>query len=158
MILEEFKNLKPVGRVVTEFDTEILKDDPSKRILLDDGDEIFIPTLSSTVYVYGDVGNPKALSYSDMQSANNYIAMAGGLNRTADKSHILIINPNGEASLLNLNGFSNLIKQDVDIYPGSLIYVPQKVGSVQGVEFYSVIAPIFSSLALSLASLNSIND
>ncbi len=158
LILEEYKNLKASGRVVSEFDFQVLKENPAKRTLLKDFDEIHIPSRSNVVYVYGDVGNPKALSFNDMQPANDYISLAGGLNRTADKSHILIISPNGEASVLNFSKFTNILREEIDIYPGSMIYVPQKVGSVQGVEFYSVIAPIFSSLALSLASLNSISD
>lgn len=158
MILEEYKNLEASGRVVSEFDFQVLKENPAKRTLLKDHDEIHIPARSDVVYVYGDVGNPKALSFNDMQPANDYISFAGGLNRTADKSHILVISPNGEASILNMSKFPNILREDIDIYPGSLIYVPAKIGSVQGVEFYSVIAPIFSSLALSLASLNSISD
>lgn len=158
MILEEFKNLKPSGRVVTEFDDDVLKEQPPKRTLLNDKDEIHVPSISNVVYVYGDVGNPKALSFNDMQQVNEYINMAGGLNRTADRSHIIVVQPNGEASVVNLSKFTNILQEDIDIYPGTLVYVPQKIGSVQGVEFYSVIAPIFSSLALSLASLNSISD
>ena len=49
-------------------------------------------------------------------------------------------------------------KNDIDIYPGTLIYAPQEIGIVEGIEFYSIVAPIFSSLALSLASLNAISD
>ena len=158
MILEEFKSLKASGRVVSEFDFQELKENPSKRTTLSDMDEIHIPHRSNVVYVYGDVGNPKALSFNDMYPANEYISLAGGLNRSADKSHILVISPNGESSVLNYSKFANILREDIDIYPGSMIYVPQKIGSVQGVEFYSVIAPIFSSLALSLASLNSISD
>lgn len=156
MLLDEFKNMKPSGRVVAEFDPQSLKDEPSKRILLNDKDEIFIPAKSSSVYVFGDVGNPQTLNFNDMLPARDYIAMAGGANETANKSNVIIISPNGEAKLLSLSKFPNLLSEEIDIYPGTLIYVPQKFGSVQGVEFYSVIAPIFSSLALSLASLNSI--
>ena len=47
---------------------------------------------------------------------------------------------------------------NAEIYPGSLIYVPKQIGVAQGINYYATIAPIFSSLALSLASLNSIND
>ena len=157
-ILEEFKMLEPSGRVVAEFDLQNLEEDPKKRTLLQDGDVIHIASKSNFVYVYGDVGNPQALSFVDMNPASYYISLAGGINRTADKSHVLIISPNGEASLLNMSKFTKLLKNNIDIYPGTLINVPQKIGSVQGVEFYSVIAPIFSSLALTLASLNAISD
>ena len=157
-ILEEFKNLKPSGRVVAEFDYEKLNEQHSLRAVLKDKDEIYIPSISNIVYVYGDVGNPQALGFKDMYPVTEYINLAGGLNRTADKSHIIVIKPNGESSLLNIAKFPNLLREEIDVYPGTLVYVPPQVGSYQGVEFYSVIAPIFSSLALSLASLNSIND
>ena len=73
MILEEFKSLKASGRVVSEFDFQELKENPSKRTTLSDMDEIHIPHRSNVVYVYGDVGNPKALSFNDMYPANEYI-------------------------------------------------------------------------------------
>ena len=158
MLLEEFRNLKASGRVVSEFDFQTLEENPSKRTLLNNKDEIHIPERSNVIYVFGDVGNPSSLTFSDMQPVNNYISLAGGLNRSADKSHILVISPNGETSVLNYSKFTKILRDDIDIHPGSIIYVPQKLLTVQGVEFISIIAPIFSSLALSLASLNSISD
>jgi polysaccharide biosynthesis/export protein len=155
-ILEEFKNLTPSGRVITEFDMQVLKDNPSSRTMLMNQDEIQIPMQSNTVYVYGEVGNPQALSFTDMLPIKDYISMAGGMNKIADRSRIIVVQPNGEASIVNLTKFPNLKRQEVDIYPGSLIYVPQQIVTTQNIQFYSAIAPIFSSLALSLASLNSI--
>ena len=49
-------------------------------------------------------------------------------------------------------------KKNADIYPGTIIYVPREIGQLDGINYAAVVAPIFSSLALSLASLNSIND
>ena len=158
LILEEFKNVQPSGRIVTEFDLLKVKKDPSKNIFLEDGDEIHIPKLQNVVYVYGDVGDPKALSFKDFDNVSDYLSKAGGLNKTANKKHILVISPNGESKVVNMSKFSSILKNDIDIYPGTLIYIPPEIGLVQGIEFYSIVAPIFSSLALSLASLNAIND
>jgi hypothetical protein len=47
---------------------------------------------------------------------------------------------------------------DVDIYPGSIIYAPRDIGKLGGLTYASSLAPILSSLAISLASLNSISD
>lgn len=158
LILEEAKNIEPTGRVITEFDLDILSNDERARTFLNDKDEIYIPKLENVVYVFGDVKNPSTLSYSDFMKPEEYIERAGGLDRFADKSYIYVVHPNGEAKVVKINnGFSKLLaSSDNDIYPGSLIFVPKRIGSVQGVEFYSTVAPIFSSLALSLASLNSI--
>ena len=45
---------------------------------------------------------------------------------------------------------------DINVSPGSTIYVPREIGKLEGIEFTATLAPIVSSLALSLASLNSI--
>ena len=158
-LLNEIKNIDPSGRVSTEFDLIELKNNPLKRRILNDKDEIHIPKNDNNIYVYGAVGNPGAISFSDKFEVENYIASSGGLNVNADKSNIYVVNPDGTAYVVSLSrGLNNILKSKEDIYPGSLIYVPQNVGSVRGVEFYSTIAPIFSSLALSIASLNSISD
>ena len=57
-----------------------------------------------------------------------------------------------------MNGISRFVNKSYEIYPGSVIYVPRHIGKVDGINLYATIAPIFSSLALSIASLNSIND
>ena len=44
------------------------------------------------------------------------------------------------------------------VLPGSLIYVPQYIGKIEGISLASAVAPIVSSFALSIASLNSINN
>ena len=46
----------------------------------------------------------------------------------------------------------------IDIVPGTVIYAPREMGKIQGLSFAATLAPIISSVALSLASLNSIND
>ena len=46
----------------------------------------------------------------------------------------------------------------INIYPGSIIYAPRDIGKVTGVKYAATVSPILSSLALTLASLNSIND
>lgn len=158
-ILAEIKNIEPSGRVVAEFDLRRLEEDPLKRKILNDMDEIYIPNLDNVVYVYGEVNNPSALSFKDFKKPNEYISLAGGLTRFADSNYIYVVSPNGEANVINLGKLNNVLAvNSKDVYPGSLIFVPKKIGSVQGIQLYSTIAPIFSSLALSLASLNSIND
>ena len=39
-----------------------------------------------------------------------------------------------------------------------MIYVPREIGAVEGINFAATLAPIVSSLAISLASLNSISN
>ena len=78
--------------------------------------------------------------------------------KDGDKERIVIISPNGDSYLYTGGGLLAFTKSEIDIIPGTIIYVPREIGKLNGLNYASAIAPIFSSLALSLASLNSIND
>ena len=55
--------------------------------------------------------------------------------------------------MIKANGlsFKTLTGNQLDVYPGSVIYVPRELGAVKGLSYASVWAPIVSSLALSIA-------
>ena len=157
LILNEFRNSKPVGRITAEFDLNKIKTNPNLDISLSDGDTIVIPEYHSEVYVLGDVLNPGTKLYKPGNTGRDYIELSGGLGKFAEKNRTIIIHPNGDAFLYN-NSITSYLKKNVDIYPGTIMYVPREIGQLEGVNFAAVVAPIFSSLALSLASLNSINS
>ena len=157
-VLSELKNYKPTGRFIAEFDTTKLSEDIQNNVYLNDGDEIFIPSYTSNVFIFGEVGNPGSVLYKDDLTINEYINKSGGLTRLASSNYIFIVSPNGETLRVETNGIRRFITQTYDIYPGSVIYVPRHIGKVDGINLYATLAPIFSSLALSIASLNSIND
>ncbi len=157
-VLSELKNYKPTGRFIAEFDTTKLSEDIQNNVYLNDGDEIFIPSYTSNVYIFGEVGNPGSVLFKDDLTISEYINKSGGLTRLASSNYIFIVSPNGETLRVETNGIRRFITQTYDIYPGSVIYVPRHIGKVDGINLYATLAPIFSSLALSIASLNSIND
>jgi len=51
-----------------------------------------------------------------------------------------------------------MFKGEGYLQPGSTIYIPKQIGKVDGINLAATVSPIVSSFALSLASLNSIND
>ena len=157
LILNEFRKVEPVGRVTAEFDLQSLENQAQLDLSLEDGDKIIIPEYDSEVYVLGEVLNPGARLYKPNKSGKDYIDISGGLGRYAEKNKSIIIHPNGDAFLLN-ESYLNFVSNNVDIYPGTIIYVPREIGKLEGINYAAVVAPIFSSLALSLASLNSINN
>ncbi len=157
LILSEFKNVQPVGRVTAEFDLTRLKINKDLDTKLQDGDHIHIPAYSQEIYVLGEVLTPGARLYDPNAKAKDYINKSGGLGIYGDKKRIVIIAPNGDSYLWedSLFGFQD---SKFDIIPGTVIYIPREIGKMNGLNYASAIAPIFSSLALSLASLNSINN
>ena len=83
--------------------------------------------------------------------------LAGGLGRFAETKKVIVISPNGD-TFLHSSRINFLRENNQGLYPGSIIYVPREIGKLDGINYAASIAPIFSNLALSLASLNAISD
>lgn len=157
LILNELKNSDPTGRVSAEFDISKIRKSPEIDSLIQANDKIYIPHIPQEIYVLGEIVSPGTRLYSADYSVKDYINRSGGLGLYADKNRLVVIHPNGDSYLWS-GGISNLFSNNLSIIPGSVIYVPREIGKLNGLNYASVVAPIFSSLAISLASLNSISD
>ena len=157
LILEEFKASTPMGRVISEFNQAKLANNPHLDILIEDQDQIVIPPLSTQVYLFGEFNDPGARRYDTSLSLQDYISSVGKLKKSSDKD-LLIIGPDGTTTYYQSSRLSSIFSEEYEIYPGTIIYAPRSIGKVEGIQLASVVAPILSSLAISLASLNSINN
>lgn len=105
-LLEEIEKAQVTGRIsgiVVPYDLEKLKNSPY-NILLEDGDKIYIPKKPGSVLVFGEIYNPSALVYVKGMTVRDYLAMAGGLTKDADKENIFVIKADGSVvSSSNLN-------------------------------------------------------
>ena len=156
-ILTELSSVNPQGRVNAEFDLTKIANNPLEDTLLSNKDKIVIPKYDETVYIFGEVLRPGAVRFNDKFSLNSYLEGSGGMTKYADTGYLLIVDPDGKAhNVKRTLGFLN--KRNLDIYPGSTIYIPREIGKLNGIELISITSPIFSSFALTLASLNSLND
>ena len=160
-LLLQLKETESTGRIVAEFDLDLIKNNPSLDTVLEDGDKLLIPQITQQVYIQGEVANSGAIRYAPGKGIDFYINKSGGYLETADEENIFIIHPNGETENLNSNARLSFIFQDSDkklIYPGSIIYVPQTTNFATSLQLASIWAPIISSVALSLTSLSVLNN
>lgn len=93
-------SLKPDGIVVVSRGGVI------QDIRLEDGDEIIIPQTNDVVMISGEVMMPKAITYEEGLSLDDYLAAAGGVSNRADSELILIAKANGEVGLASDLGIS----------------------------------------------------
>ena len=156
LLLEELKSRKPAGRIIAEFDIQKIKNRPVDNIFLEDGDEIVIPPIPQYVYIFGEFNQPGVIAYNPNNSVKDYISSAGGFKNTSTEE-LIIIDPDGKTHFYK-NTFFKPFSSEPEIYPGSILYVSRDIGRVEGIRFAATFAPILSSLAISLASLNSIKD
>lgn len=156
ILIEESQSQDTIGRVIVEFDLNAMQSNVSLDVKLEDKDVINIPFTPEHVYLFGDFNQPVTLLYNPEYNLNDYIELAAGKKSSATQ-HLILIDPNGMSHYHQKSRFSILERQH-DIYPGSIIYLPRELGRVEGVMFAAAVAPILSSLTLSLASINSITN
>jgi protein involved in polysaccharide export with SLBB domain len=160
-LIIQLKEAESTGRVIAEFDLDLIANDSSLDTILEDGDRIIIPQTTQQVYIQGEVANPGAVRYQAGMDINYYLSKSGGLLRNGDIENLFIIHPNGENENLRTKSRLSMIIAENDkqlIYPGSIIYIPQDANFESSIQIASIWAPIISSIALSLTSLSVLNN
>jgi polysaccharide biosynthesis/export protein len=161
-LMSSLDNANPIGRLVTELNPIKIRNSIEDNIILEDGDMIFIPKVQTTVTIVGQVLNPVTVPHNVGASFNDYLELAGGLKKEADKSKVYAILPNGEA-LRRKRGISlpvlpYLPFDRADILPGSTIVVPRKARPLDSLALVETLTPILANLSVTAASIAAISD
>ena len=160
-LMIQLKEAKSTGRIIAEFDLDLIANDPSLETILEDGDRLIIPQITQQIYIQGEVANPGAIRYESGMDLNYYLRKSGGVLKNGDIDNLFIVHPNGETENFTSNSRLSFIIAENDkqlIYPGSIIYIPQKTNLANSLQVASIWAPIISSIALSLTSLSVLNN
>ena len=157
-LLTELKNIEVNGRVSAEFDISKLKDNPSLDLLLQDGDKIMIPEYLDHVYVFGEVSSEGTTRFRTNKDFNYFINKKGGLTQYASKNDIFVLHPNGETYTISSKNLFMVDRSKVEIFPGSIIYVPRKMTNLAGLKTTQAYATILGNLGVSIASLAVLKD
>ena len=154
--LNTLKETEPSGRVVID-----LQGSERDTLRIQEGDTLFIPEVTNQVYVYGSVSSQGTAKFKDGMTVDYYISKKGGFIDKANKSGIFILQPNGETVKvkINRNLFASSPTEAVKIYPGSVIYVPEKINSGYATRLSTqAYAAILGNIGVSLASLSVLKD
>ncbi len=89
------------------------------NLILANKDTVIARPYLRPVMIKGEVHNPGMIVWSKNNRAKDYIRFAGGLTSNADKKHIILIAPYGEA--IRISNRSNAL-----VVPGSTIEVSEK--------------------------------
>ncbi|HEY5615044.1 MAG TPA: SLBB domain-containing protein [Bacteroidota bacterium] len=79
------------GNVSVDFARLFQQQDRAQDIIVKDGDVVFIPNNSKTVYVYGQVTKPGFVPYQESADIRYYIQKAGGYGEEADAGKVRVI-------------------------------------------------------------------
>lgn len=92
-------------------------------LILEEGDELFIPSERQTVRIQGEVMSPSLMRYEKGKSLADYINQSGGFSSQAKRNGVYVVYANG-----NTRGTSNFLffKTYPKLMPGAVIYVPKR--------------------------------
>jgi|TARA_A100001015_G_scaffold175733_1_gene195472 polysaccharide export outer membrane protein len=151
-LITNLENIEPIGRIVAEFDLDLLERSPEKDLILEPGDRIFIPERPSTITVTGQVLSPTSFSFDPGKKVRNYISLAGGYAEDADKNRTLVIYPNGQASRVKV------WPNEPDLAPGTTLIIPRDPNPFDWLVFSQVLFPIISNFATSAAAIAALGN
>lgn len=154
-VVNSLRQARATGRVVLQLppggrDVSDLPDLP-----LEDGDQFIVPRIPSTVNVDGAVYNQNSFVYDPSKRLRDYIQLAGGADRDADKGRAYVIRASGAvisrqySSSLRGNNFDSL-----RLYPGDTVVVPLNLNKGKTLRLVVDLAQIAGQFGIAIAAAN----
>ncbi len=126
-LIERLRALRPMGRIVLQLgpDATELPD-----LALEDGDRILIPSRPTTVGVFGSVFNAATYLHSPGRTLGDYLQLAGGPTKGADRGSVFVVRSNGSV-LSSAQGGSTWFNRSTGLSqiaaePGDTVFVPEE--------------------------------
>lgn len=159
LYLERLKERKPDGRVVFEVDPKATSIAELPPLVLDDGDSITVPTLPTQVGIFGSVYTQGAFAYQKGRTVFDYLDLAGGAAKSADKGSIFVLRANGTVDSAQ-QGWVPFVSglYGRNALPGDTIYVPEDFERVSFMKGLLDISQIFYQVGLGAAAINVLQD
>ena len=150
--IDKMRKIQPTGRVVLNLKSSNLKESDLPKIVLENGDTVYLPPTPSVIDVVGQVYNPATFEYDKHSTVEDYIRIAGTENRFADINQEYILRADGTLfSKQQAGWFGGFGSQT--LRPGDAIIVPQQIqfgGLVQNLLNWTQILSNFGTAAAAI--------
>ena len=134
--------------------TEILKEGgkgSSYDLILEKGDELFIPSQRQTVEIQGEVLLPSLVRFEKSKTLKSYIDKSGGYSEFAKSDDVYVVYANGDIKATKSFLF---FKKYPKLEPGAVILVPKKAEKTRmSIQEILGITTTLGTLALLINSL-----
>jgi polysaccharide export outer membrane protein len=163
-VLAASQNQQAEGRVVIHVNPKWDGKQGLDNVVLEDGDQIAVPVMPSSVNVLGEVNHPASFVVRS-DTVRDYINQAGGFTQYADQDQVMVIKADG--SVLTVDGFSQsrrtrlfpalplisdgLMGAKLDV--GDTVYVPVDLKGLQNLQETKDITTIIANSATALGVL-----
>lgn len=148
--IEKLKKNEPDGRMVLGITPE-MRDLPS-NISLENNDKILIPARIDNVGVFGAIYRPATFLMNDAErlKVKDYVELAGGPMRGADKGNIFVVRANGSVLSRSRGAMGSLT------LPGDTIIVPIKTQNVSILSKLLDVSQVIFQFGLTAAAISSL--
>jgi protein involved in polysaccharide export with SLBB domain len=152
-LIERLRSIKPTGRVVLQMPPDS-RDLP--KLVLEDGDRLFVPPVPTSVGVFGSVFNAGNYLREDGRTLADYLRQAGGPKRGADAGSSFVLRANGTV-VSNLqektwgSGLSGNFER-LPALPGDTLFVPEELDKTTFVQYAKDWTQILAQFALGVAA------
>jgi protein involved in polysaccharide export with SLBB domain len=132
------------------------------KLVLEDGDRLFIPPVPTSVGVFGSVFNAGSYLRADGLTLADYLRQAGGPKRGADASSTFVLRANGTV-VSNLQertwgtGLSGNFER-MPALPGDTLFVPEELDKTTFVQYAKDWTQILAQFALGVAAFVTLTD
>jgi protein involved in polysaccharide export with SLBB domain len=155
-LIARLRQARATGRIVLNVSPYSNSANDLPEMALEDGDRLMIPSRPSTIQVIGAVFNQNAFLCAKNARVGQYLRLAGGPTREADRHQIFVLRADGSV-VHRQSGNSIFDSSDLDnvrLYPGDTIVVPEKIVRPLRLRELTAWTQIMSELSLSAAALD----
>jgi polysaccharide biosynthesis/export protein len=138
------------GRISVQIEPQQIAAHPELDIVMEPGDQLFIPRRPSSVVVAGEVMAPGGMQFRADRTVDDYLRLAGGVTSIADEDHIFVIQPDGAAVLTHGDSW---LSESPKLAPGSVIVVPRQLRHFTWDTVLEDVVQVTSQVAITAASL-----
>ncbi len=152
--LTRLRQAQPSGRIVLQLKPDAVGIAAVPDIALEDGDRFIVPKMPTSVTVEGQVYNANAFVFAQGRRVRDYLRLAGGPDRIADRKREFILRADGSvvshqyATSRHLGDFDGLA-----MLPGDTIVVPPQIEKGSVLRNLTNISSILQGFGLGAAAI-----
>ncbi len=147
-IVTRLRQAEPSGRIVLELKPDSREIAAVPDLELEDGDRFVVPRIPSSVSVEGQVYNANSFVWQRGKRVKNYLEMAGGPERSADRKRAYVLRADGSVFSSQYGNFNRAA-----MYPGDTIVVPPIVVKGNFLRELGSIATILAGFGVTAAAI-----
>lgn len=154
-LIATLRKMRATGRIVLTLNPHSNDVDSLPDLALQDGDQFIVPAVPETVNVVGAVYDPNSFLYRRGNHFGDYLKVAGGNTRNADKKHEFVIRADGSVVSKQTAGgsvFGGGFDTQLS-YPGDTLVVPDNLSKTTFLRGLTDWSTVFSQFGLGIAAL-----